>query len=219
MTMALESSTLSALIAMDNTFASRCSLRKSLVSTQRCEVVACNPVGRDAVRELYVWLTTVYLPTRFPSVYEKVELGEGVWGLRNEVTGDVMPFQLAEGEEEEMLKLLGENVDTEFLIMLPDQHHPPKENADGGGETIYRLHAFINCFPSGFNTREKLGMVLDDIHAPVPGYKKKCVTIPQTSFPPYPNTNIHLFPYIHPSISLRSLALHHADQNPDSPNQ
>jgi hypothetical protein len=142
-----------------------------------------------------------------------------VWGLRNEVTGDVMPFQLAEGEEEEMLKLLGENVDTEFLIMLPDQHHSPKENADGGGETIYRLHAFINCFPSGFNTREKLGMVLDDIHAPVPGYKKKCVTIPQTSFPPT-LILISIFSLeIYLSISLRSLALPHADQNPDSPNQ
>jgi hypothetical protein len=218
MTMALESSTLSALIAMDNTFASRCSLRKSLVETQSHEVVACNPVGRDAVRELYVWLTAVYLPTRFPSVYKKVELSEGVWGLRNGVTGDMMPFQIAEGEEEEMLKLLGENVDTEFLIMLPDQH-PEKENADGGRETIYRLHAFINCFPSGFNTREKLGMVLDDIHAPVPGYKKKCVTIPQTSFPPYPYTNIHLFPYIYLSTSQRSLALAHAHKNPDSPNQ
>jgi hypothetical protein len=181
MTMALESSTLSALVAMDNTFASRCSLRKSLVETQRREVVACNPVGRAAVRELYVWLTAVYLPMRFPSVYEKVELGEGGRGLRNGVTGDVMPFQLAEGEEEDMLKLLGENVDTEFLIMLPD-HQPTKENGDAA-ETIYRLHAFINCFPSGFNTREKLGMVLDDIHAPVPGYKKKCVIIPLSLIP------------------------------------
>jgi hypothetical protein len=35
------------------------------------------------------------------------------------------------------------------------------------------LTAFINCFPSGFNTRSKLNQLLAAIHAPVPGYAAK----------------------------------------------
>ncbi len=31
----------------------------------------------------------------------------------------------------------------------------------------------MTCFPAGFNTKEKLGMKLRDIHGPVPGYKQK----------------------------------------------
>jgi hypothetical protein len=166
MTMALESSTLSSLVAMDNTFASRCSIRKNLVATQRHEVLVCNPVAVEAVRELYSWLVSTYLPARFPTVYHFVEKGKI---LKNSVTGDEMPLHLREGEEETMLRLLGENIDTEFLLMLPS---PPSSETD---ETTYSLQAFINCFPSGFSTRSKLGMLLDDIHAPVPGYKKKCV--------------------------------------------
>jgi hypothetical protein len=170
MTMALESSTLSSLIAMDNTFASRCSIRKTLVGTQRHDVLACNPIAAPAVRELYSWLVTTYLPARYPTVYHFVDEGKA---LKNSVTGDIMPLHLSEGEEETMLRLLGENVDTEFLLMLPSHTPGSDETTTTTPTTTYNLQAFINCFPSGFNTREKLGLLLDDIHAPVPGYQKK----------------------------------------------
>ncbi|KAI4624156.1 uncharacterized protein J4E87_005655 [Alternaria ethzedia] len=41
------------------------------------------------------------------------------------------------------------------------------------GEEALEILAFVNCFPSGFNTRSKLGQLLADIHAPVPGYAAK----------------------------------------------
>jgi hypothetical protein len=80
---------------------------------------------------------------------------------------------------EEALRVLGENVDGEWLVMLPCQEQAQNKVGDGiggggeKGETQYRLEAFVNCFPSGFNTRAKLGMLLDEIHGPVPGYKDK----------------------------------------------
>lgn len=160
MTMAIENTSLSDLVAMDNTFAQRCQIRKSLLETERHEIIACNPEAAPAVLELYTWLTSTYLPTRFPTVYK---LNEG--RLRNNVTGDTMPLHPIHEEAERALQLLGENIDTEFLLMLPS----PSPN----DEHKYRLCAFVNCFPSGFNTRAKLNLLLSEIHSPVPGYAQK----------------------------------------------
>lgn len=44
----------------------------------------------------------------------------------------------------------------------------PSEDGDG-----YRLKAFVACFPAGFDTKEKFGLKVRDIHGPVPGYKNK----------------------------------------------
>lgn len=160
--MAIENTTLSDLIAMDNTFPTRCTIRKSLIEKESHEVLACTPKAIPAVLELYTWLTTTYLPTRFPSVYTPAGMH-----LRNNVTGSLLPLNLAATLEnaECALQLLGENIDDEFLLLLPSD-----APSDGGK---YRLEAFINCFPSGFNTRSKLGLLLSEIHDPVPGYAQK----------------------------------------------
>jgi hypothetical protein len=161
MTMAIQNTPLSDLIAMDNTFASRCRIRKSLIEKEPHEILACNHRAAPAVSELYTWLTATYLPRRFPGVYT---IEEGGQHLLNTVTNDRMPLTLDEDEAETALQLLGENIDTEFLVMLP---------TDSTSPTKYRLEAFVNCFPSGFNTRSKLNLLLSEIHDPVPGYKQK----------------------------------------------
>ncbi|KAH4165298.1 hypothetical protein HBH43_142750 [Parastagonospora nodorum] len=160
MTMALESTTFSDLIAMDNTFSSRCSIRKGLIQSNRHDVLACTPRGAPAVLELYHWLTSTYLPRRFPSLYTQQKNG-----LHNTITGETMPFHLPSTDAESALQYLGENIDTDFFLLLPSL------NAHDEGK--YRLEAFINTFPSGFNTRSKLGRLLADIHAPVPHYAAK----------------------------------------------
>ncbi|KAL5120702.1 hypothetical protein ACEQ8H_001451 [Pleosporales sp. CAS-2024a] len=162
MTMALESTTLSDLIAMDNTFAERCHIRKELLRTERHQVLACNTRAIPAVLELYHWLTTTYLPSRFPTVYT---LTPDRSSLVNAVTRDTMPLSLGACDAERALQLLGENIDDEFLFILP--------STDPSDKGKYRLEAFINCSPSGFNTRSKLDMLLADIHKPVPGYAQK----------------------------------------------
>jgi hypothetical protein len=176
MTMALENTTLSDLIAMDNTFASRCSIRKFLIQTERHEVLACNPRAIPTVLELYHWLVSTYLPVRFPSVYTP-----GGLDLRNNTTGALLPMSLAETlkDAEKALQLLGENVDDEFLFLLPSLD----EKDDGR----YRMEAFINCFPSGFNTRSKLNMLLAESKPFSP--------------PPFPH---FLFPIFHFPFSITS---------------
>jgi hypothetical protein len=159
MTMSLSSCTFSTLLAMDSTFSSRCAIRRALLKTQRHEVLACNPVAEPAVRELYVWLVGTYLPTRFPSVYEA-----GTAGLLNNVTGSVMPLDPPSADD--ALEMLGLNIDTEFLVMLPGAAAPDER-------PTYRLEAFVNTFPAGFSTRAKLGHTLAAIHGPVPGYAQK----------------------------------------------
>lgn len=59
-------------------------------------------------------------------------------------------------------EILGKNIDDDFLLLLPSE--------DGDG---YRLKGYVTCFPAGFNTKEKFGMKLREIHGPVPGYKQK----------------------------------------------
>lgn len=142
---------------MDNTYLTRLSIRKKLIEKERHEVLASNPAASPAVFELYTWLTTIYLPHRFPTLYTLVGPS-----LQNEATGDLIPLQPTSAEQ--ALELLGSHIDTEFLIMLPT-------TTPSG--TKYCLEAFINCFPNGFNTRSKLNLLLSEIHAPVPGYPEK----------------------------------------------
>ncbi|OAL49524.1 hypothetical protein IQ07DRAFT_540692 [Pyrenochaeta sp. DS3sAY3a] len=159
MTMAIENITLSDLIAMDNSYATRLQIRTSLLKTQHHEVLACNPAAAPAVLELYTWLTSTYLPTRFPSLFQLSTPNT----LLNTVTGALLPLQPASAPQ--ALEILGANIDDEFFILLP--------SSTPGSHGKYRLEAFINCFPSGFNTRSKLGALLAEIHTPVPHYKEK----------------------------------------------
>jgi hypothetical protein len=155
---ALENTSFSDLIPMDWTYRERCRIRKDLIQRERYEVLAVNPKAIPAVLELYRWLTTIYLPRRFPTLFTLTNTS-----LRNDVTGELLPLRPYNAER--ALQVLGGNVDDEFLFLLKSDI--PKD------EGKYRMEAFINCFPSGFNTRSKLGLLLSDIHTPVPSYKAK----------------------------------------------
>jgi hypothetical protein len=124
--------------------------------------IQCNPIGERAVFELHDWIFRTYLPARFPRIY-KAQPGANA-GLLNKASNRVIPFHPASARE--ALDALGENVDTDFLLLLPCS-----ETADG--LPIYHLQAYVCCFPSGFTLQEKIGMPLAQIHTPVPGYKAK----------------------------------------------
>ncbi|CAN9087153.1 unnamed protein product [Alternaria alternata] len=159
---------------MDNTYRERLQIRSRLIEKERYEVLACNSEAVPAVLELYEWLTRTYLPLRFPSLYAVTESGKH---LRNHVTDSLIPLHMTNGEE--ALEILGSNIDTEFLLLTPSPTSLASEPLDGSSfgttttQTKYLLTAFINCFPSGFNTRSKLNQLLAAIHAPVPGYAAK----------------------------------------------
>ncbi|KAF2735032.1 hypothetical protein EJ04DRAFT_222001 [Polyplosphaeria fusca] len=158
LTMALENITLSDLIVMDNTYESRIALRKHLIQTHPQDILAAQPPATDAIFEFYTWITSTYLPQRFPTLFTLLPNG-----LLNTITQETVP--LTPNSPLAALRTLGTTIDTDFLFLLPSSL-PSDTNR-------YRLHAFISCFPSGFSTPQKLGLRLDEIHAPVPGYRDK----------------------------------------------
>jgi hypothetical protein len=142
---------------MDNTYTSRIALRRSLISERSEDVLAVNPIIEPSILEFYTWTTKTYLPTRFPTVFT---LSPSTNSLKNLVTGEELPLVPAGAKQ--ALEIIGQNIDDDFLFLLPTAE-----------EGKYRLEGFITCFPSGFNTSQKLGMSLRDIHSPVPGYAQK----------------------------------------------
>ena len=160
---AITNTTLSDLIAMDRTYKSRIALREQLIRDYDSDVIAATPIVEPAVREIYTWLTSVYLPRRFPTLYTITPTG-----LHNNVTDCTLP--LFPSNTEEALRVIGRNVDNDFLFLLPIKPGNGEKEEDVGK---YRLEGFVTCFPSGFNTRKKLGLKLGDIHTPVPSYAER----------------------------------------------
>lgn len=184
LTMGLQSCTLSELLVMDKTYGAKIELRRRIIETNEQDVVACNSVAREAVAELYEWIFGTYLPRRFPETFiikhsgyhsSHSEKGNDAV-LHNTITSDLIPLT-APSDPIAALKTLGAHVDAEFAILLPVSNPnappPPRIMPTDTPLTPYYLHAFVLCFPSGFNTPKKLGMKLAHIHAPVPGYSAK----------------------------------------------
>jgi hypothetical protein len=111
---------------------------------------ACFRVGRVLERDLG------YLPTRFPTLFTL-----NPTSLYNSATSLLLPLCPPE-DPVRTLEILGSNLDEDFLLLLP--------SSDDDG---YVLKGYVTCFPAGFNTKEKFGLKLRDIHGPVPGYKEK----------------------------------------------
>lgn len=150
---------------MDKTYPQRLALRKQLLKTNKPDVLAYTPVIEPAVQEFYTWITKTYLPTRFPTLFS---LTPDALFLKNHTTNALLP--LTPSSTDAALQTLGENIDNDFLFLLPV---PKSDTEKASEEGKYRLEGFITCFPSGFETAKKLGLTLSDIHGPVPNYKEK----------------------------------------------
>jgi hypothetical protein len=153
---AIANSTISELVEIDKTYLSRLALRKQIMLDHHPIVLQASPSVKPAVNELYTWLVSTYLPTRFPTMFTL-----SANGLLNHATSESIPIT-PPSDPIRALEILGGNIDDDFIFLLPSD--------DGDG---YVLKGFVTCFPSGFNTKEKFGLKLRDIHKPVPGYKEK----------------------------------------------
>lgn len=149
---------------MDRTYLDRLSIRTSVIRDHTSTVLQALPSSHSAIQELYTYLTTIYLPTRFPTIYSL-----GPTYLFNKATNHNIP--LNPPSPLQALHNLGTNIDTDFLLLVP--------SPDGDG---YILGGFIACFPSGFDTEALLGKKIRDIHKPVPKYKEKLETSMYRSF-------------------------------------
>jgi hypothetical protein len=176
---------MSELIQMDNTYHSRIQLRRQIMDSHPEATLACNPVAEPATFELYEWLVGTYLPRRFPTCFELVNV-EKVSNdtvsaqqhqqpnepthLLNKITSEHIPLQIASPLA--ALRTLGSQIDTDLLILLPKQTDGDEEN-ENESQLAYHLEAFSTTFPSGFSTLSKLSLPLSAIHTPVPQYARK----------------------------------------------
>ena len=148
---------------MDNTYLERINIRSDLFTQHPDFTIACNAKMIPAVNEFYDWTFRTYLPKRFPTMFSLVSTPTETY-CKNLVNGHSMNV-CPPADPLLALRILGEQVDTDFLFLLPSD----KPEHDGR----YVLEAYVNAFPAGFNTRNKLNLKLADIHAPVPHYSEK----------------------------------------------
>ncbi|EFW99695.1 hypothetical protein CMQ_13 [Grosmannia clavigera kw1407] len=153
-TMALQSSVPEDLIVLDRNYRDRIDIRRAVIVAHPKTVMGIipspdspsdpSPKAKAAVDELYEYLMGSYLPARYPSAFRI----------------------LAETVEDDFFLLQEENgitpVPAEEVAALPSAYPP----------TSHRLTAFLCCFASGFDPSSKLGLLLRDIHTPVPSYDK-----------------------------------------------
>ncbi|RHZ66882.1 heme-dependent oxidative N-demethylase family protein [Aspergillus thermomutatus] len=180
LTMALSNLSVSELIPMDKTYKERMALRAALLAQYRDVVLGVHdeddPRIRRAVAELYTFILGTYLPTRYPSMFSlsaSADKNNRTRSVENKVTGKTCPVEMDAGQPViKGLEILGQTVDEDFLVLLPEK----TETDTGKGkenEERYFLAAYTTYFPSGFDTRAKLGLRLAAIHDPVPGYQEK----------------------------------------------
>ncbi|KKA28353.1 hypothetical protein TD95_000242 [Thielaviopsis punctulata] len=162
-TMAIEKDTASNLISIDATYADYIKARAAIVRDFPTQSHGYTAAGIDSIYEIYTYLTETYLPTRYPAIFTLTQTH-----LHNAITQLSLPLfsSSAPHDPATLLRLLAETVVEDIFLLKQDAA------AADGSSGAHRLVAFVCCAPSGFDPAEKLGLVLRDIHAPVPAYDK-----------------------------------------------
>ncbi|RCI09077.1 hypothetical protein L249_5122 [Ophiocordyceps polyrhachis-furcata BCC 54312] len=153
--MGLRPDTPSDLITIDKNYLARVTLRRQLLHRHGKMLHGCAAAGQDAVRELYGFLMSCYLPVRFPTIFH---LSQDKLRIHNLVTGEMHPTT-ASDDAAASLRTIGRTVEEDMFLV--------RETSDG-----HRSVAFVCCFPAGFNPSTKLDKLLKDIHGPVPSYER-----------------------------------------------
>lgn len=140
---------------MDRNYKNRVLERRGLIAQYPSIVVGAIPQGKAAVDEVYSYLVSDYLPSRFPTMFQKEESGKV---FTNTITGTSFPT-LPPDDPAQALKNLGEIVEDDMFLL----HETEKG---------HRSVAYVCCYCSGFDPSEKLDKLLVEIHEPVPSYHK-----------------------------------------------
>jgi hypothetical protein len=113
------------------------------------------PAGNEGVEEVYAYLLSEYLPARYPTMFGISKDGKT---FLNHVSGAKWPLKPPKTPLD-AFKILGETIEDDLLLL--------RETDEG-----HRVIAFVTCYPAGFDPSEKLGLLLKDVHTPVPSYDK-----------------------------------------------
>ncbi|KAF1995390.1 hypothetical protein P154DRAFT_474323 [Amniculicola lignicola CBS 123094] len=145
-------------VAQINSDLSRRLLSRQSILASCPDSVGSFAAAGPAVSELYLFLTSYYLPQRYPSLFSINWSGSTLintsLGLHYPLSPDPSP--------EQTLRRLGSIIDEDFMFLLPAP--------DGDG---YNLQAYVACFASGFQVGDILGKRLRELHHEVPGYRNR----------------------------------------------
>ncbi|KAL2268231.1 hypothetical protein VTJ83DRAFT_3077 [Remersonia thermophila] len=155
-TMAIQATTPSELIAVDRNYLDRVTSRRRLISVHGPAVAGLLPTARAAraVGDLYAYLLGHYLPRRFPSMFELVATAppedERPWPppsppdlrenqekqttkavlFHNKVARRRFPLNPPPADPLEMLRILGETVEDDLFLLLRDPPDDDDNNND-----------------------------------------------------------------------------------------
>ncbi|KAI5788388.1 hypothetical protein EDC01DRAFT_163135 [Geopyxis carbonaria] len=133
-------STVEDLILIDMYYRPRLSLRRHLLLTHPSETYGSIPAATPAVSELYTYIISHHLPSRFPRHFSKSPSGTLVQNHTNTNTYPIIAQSATNA-----LRGLAENLDDDFILLLPT----------ASGE--WTVGAFVTCFPNSFTLSTKLG--------------------------------------------------------------
>lgn len=148
---------ISRLIKIDHTYLDNITKRKATIFRYPDTVLGVTGNSKGCVEELYRWLTKVYLPRRFPSMFQLRGISGTATHLRNLVDGQNYPLK-PPSNQIDALRILGSLVDEDYLFFLP--------SADGNG---YVLAAYIDCHANHPGPKSLLGRNLRDAQQVIPG--------------------------------------------------
>ncbi|GAB7339524.1 hypothetical protein MBLNU457_6138t1 [Dothideomycetes sp. NU457] len=115
-------------LPLDSSYASSLETRRSHLRTHLTSSLAATPASWDPVAEFHEWLTGIYLPHRYPSMFilmaapapvAKPDKGRGL-AVRNKVINETVPVT-APAEADKALAALGANVDADFVFLVPNR--------------------------------------------------------------------------------------------------
>lgn len=135
--------------------------RRKAIAEQPEEVTFMLPKAKEASME-YLHYVAEFLVQRYPTVFERI----GKRGLRNKATGD--EWEDLDAVEEPM-KVVGALIPDDVAIMTkdPTDLHPDDDK-------LYKYAASVNCYSfPGKMMKEKIGMVMQGLHEPVPGFNQR----------------------------------------------
>jgi hypothetical protein len=162
----LQNTTINHIAHIDKLYLSRLAARRKILEDHP-NAIACLPSATGMVNELYSYLTSTYLPARYPTIFHLAPPGSTATHLLNTLTLDLLPLT-PPSDPLVALRSLVTTLDDDFIMLLPSSPSSPSED-----NTPFSLQAYIWCYPAGFVPRNLLGLPLAAIHAPVPGYASK----------------------------------------------
>ncbi|CAI5760479.1 unnamed protein product [Candida verbasci] len=142
-------------LLIENTYLKNIKVRKSSIENNQSKVLYIHEdiKAKLALAEFFQ-IVCQFLLSRYPKYFK---LKNGI--IHNLITNE--SFSINESNSIEILKILGSNIEEDFLIMF-------KEDED----SEYRVKSSFTGFPAGFDPSINYNKTISYIHKPVPQYNK-----------------------------------------------